>query len=326
MKGISVILCCYNSAKRLPTTLAYLARQKTLDNLRWELIVVNNNSTDATERVAENEWHSLGAPAPLTVVKEVKPGLLNAREKGISVANYDLLLWCDDDNWLCDTYVQTSYDIMETHLDIGALGGWCEAAFEVEKPEWFDAQAHFFAVSKQGKRSGDITSKKGCVFGAGMVTRKSHAETLNELGFRQILIGRKGTKLSSGEDTELCYALRLIGYKIWYDERLYFIHFMSQGRLSLSYVSRLRKARTHSNFILWPYLDLLIGQPRNRSQLLKFAFKGGALRCFKKGLALIIGDYEQREEAKRYFMFQRYCLFHYKTYKRNLIFIKNWAP
>src|SRR5690606_25368384 len=111
-------------------------------------------------------------------------------------------------------------------------------------------------------------------YGAGMVLRKSHNTELKALGFKQLLNDRKGQSLSSGGDTEYCYALRLLGYKMWYDERLYFQHYMTDGRLSLDYVSRLRKAMAHSNFMLWPYLDVLRGHTRTKKDFLKEALKG----------------------------------------------------
>lgn len=326
MKGISIILCCYNSSKRLPETLAHLAKQKVSSTVNWELIVVNNNSTDDTAFVARNIWRSLGVPASLRIIEEPQPGLSNAREKGMSEATYDILVWCDDDNWLCDVYVQTAFDIMEQDLQIGALGGWCEATFETEKPKWFDTYSKYFAVSKQGRRSGDITLKKGCVYGAGMVSRKSHNLELKSYGFLHLLKGRVGASLSSGEDTEYCYALRLLGKKMWFDERLYFKHFMSEGRLSLAYVSRLRKAMTYSNFILWPYLDLLGKKPKTKQDFLKAALKGLPLLPIKKMGALVIGTYEQKERAKRYFRNSGYRLFDYTTYRNNIEFLKTWNP
>lgn len=166
MKGISIIICCYNSAKCLHHTLAHIAKQQV--GVEWELILVNNNSTDNTAALADEIWESLGAPVSLKVVDEIQAGLSHAREKGMQEAKYDLFLWCDDDNWLSVTYVQTAFDIMKTHPDISALRGWCEATFETEKPEWFDKQARFFAVSNQRKYSGYITQKKSCVYGAGM--------------------------------------------------------------------------------------------------------------------------------------------------------------
>src|SRR5262249_4494652 len=54
-----------------------------------------------------------------------------------------------------------------------------------------------------------------------------------------LLRGREGNKASSGEDTELCYALALCGYRIWYDPSLSLTHFMPRQRLTTNYVLRL---------------------------------------------------------------------------------------
>jgi glycosyltransferase involved in cell wall biosynthesis len=326
MKGISIIVCCYNSAKRLPETLKHLANQQVSGSFKWEVILVNNNSSDNTVQIAKDLWGGLGATTPLIVIDESEPGLSFARKKGISQATYDILLWCDDDNWFCNSYMQTAFDIMEQDTQIGALGGWCEATFETDKPKWFYVYAKYFAVSKQGSRSGDITHKKGCVYGAGMVLRKSHYLELKNKGFSYLLNGRVGTSLSSGEDTEYCYALRLLGYKMWFDERLYFKHFMSKGRLSLNYVSRLRKAMTYSNFILWPYLDLLNQKQQTKIDFYKKAFQRMPLLVVKKMVALILGSNEQKELAKRYLRNLKYRLFYFTTYKRNMEFLKSWKP
>jgi len=326
MDGISLILCCHNSAKRLPETLKHIAAQRFTTPLSWEVIVINNNSTDSTKQTALDIWKALESPTQLNVFEETKPGLSFAREKGIKVAKYDILLWCDDDNWLGNTYVETAYDVMNANQSIGALGGWCEAVFEVEKPKWFDAQAKYFAVSKQGRQSGDITKKKGCVYGAGMVVRKSPAKQLQALGFKQLLQGRTGKKLSSGEDTEYCYALRLLGYNVWYDERLYFQHFMAPERLNLNYVSQIREAMVRSNFTLWAYLDLLRGRPRSQRDFMKEASQDMPRLLLRKTGALLFGSFEQKQQAKRYFRLLKLRLFHYSEYRRNLESIKGWLP
>lgn len=324
MNEISIIICCYNSAQVVPKTLEHIAKQKIPADTSWEVVLVNNNSSDDTEEVAMQIWEQNGRPTRLKIVREPEPGLSHAREKGMEEASFELILWCDDDNWLCDSYVANAIETMNANSGIGALGGWCEAAFEKKKPDWFDSYSRFFAVSKQGKRSGDITDKKGCVYGAGMVLRKSHWKQLKEAGFKHLLKDRKGESLSSGGDTEYCYALRLLGYKIWYDDRLFFKHLMTTGRLSLDYVSRIRKAMAYSNFILWPYLDILRKKPRTRNDFIKGAFKGFPLVTVKKCVALFIGRFEQREDAKRYFRNANYQLFWFNVYKRNTTFLKSW--
>jgi len=261
LRGISIILCCYNSAERLPETLRHIASQKTREELQWEVIIVNNNSQDNTVEVAKKEWSKYPATCSFKIIDQPIPGLSFAREKGIETARFDYLLFCDDDNWLCDTYVQTAYEIMEEHPEIGGLGGWCEAVFEAEKPVWFDLFAHNFAVSRQGEESGDITDKKGCLYGAGLVTRKRCWFELKEKGFTSFLSDRIGNSLSSGGDTEYSYALRLLGYKIWFDERLYFKHFMPAARMDFNYLKRLRKAMSESEFAMLTYLHELNNTP-----------------------------------------------------------------
>src|ERR1700679_3060772 len=98
-KGISVIICCYNSAKRLTQTLDHIFRQKNLV-FDWEVIVVDNASTDSTSLIAEQLLSASLHKDKFKIVFEVTPGLIFARKKGVSVAQFDRLLFCDDDNWL----------------------------------------------------------------------------------------------------------------------------------------------------------------------------------------------------------------------------------
>ena len=54
MNGISVIVCCYNSAWIIERCLkSFVGSTKTHSSVLWEIIVVNNASTDDTERIAK---------------------------------------------------------------------------------------------------------------------------------------------------------------------------------------------------------------------------------------------------------------------------------
>ncbi|MDO6597685.1 glycosyltransferase [Oceanihabitans sp. 2_MG-2023] len=325
VKGISIVLCTYNGKKRLEQTLQHIAAQKI--TVPCEIIFVDNASTDDTKEYADTWWKTHGA-SQIEYYSFIQPipGKSYAQDLGYEKAQYEYILVCDDDNWLCDIYVETAYQIMTENTSIGALGGWCDAVFELEKPAWFSTYSKYFAVSKQGKQSGDITNQKGCLYGAGMVLRKSHWLQLKTLGFNHLLSCRKGDSLSSGGDTEYSYALRLLGYKIWYDERLYFKHFMTDGRLNLNYLSRLRKAMVYSNHILWPYQDLLKGKERTALDFKKEVFQHVPIYFTKKILNLCIGNFEKKEISKKYLINSKYKLFNYATYKQNLQSIKAWLP
>lgn len=102
--SVSIVICCHNSAKRLPDTLKHLLIQEVPDNLQWEVIVVDNVSTDNTAQVARSLWPD-DAPAPLQVVSEPEPGLSNARKRGFMEAKYELVSFVDDENWLAPDWV-----------------------------------------------------------------------------------------------------------------------------------------------------------------------------------------------------------------------------
>ena len=269
INGISVILCCYNSANRLPKTLLHLARQQFQENLNWELILVNNNSTDDTEKIAEAEWEKLGAPTVMSVIDQPIAGLSFAREKGISVSRYDLILFCDDDNWLRADYLQNAFDIFIKNPEIGALGGWSEAVFESEKPDWFDKFSGNFAVGKPIEEMGIINTPEGFLYGAGMIIHKDTFSLLKENGFSSILSDRKGELLSSGGDVELVYAMKILKVPIMFSDLLFFNHFMPAGRLEWDYLIKLRKSMYWSNFVLNIYIDTLKNRPLNNIWLLK---------------------------------------------------------
>jgi hypothetical protein len=90
----------------------------------------------------------------------------------------------------------------------------------------------------------------GGVYGAGMAIRKKCYTSILENKFESLLTGRNRKILSAGEDSELCYLVRLAGYKIWCDNRLQFKHFIPKVRLSWDYLKRLHIGFAKSNVII----------------------------------------------------------------------------
>lgn len=66
--------------------------------VRWELIIVNNNSSNKTTEAATEEWDKYELSIPLKIVFEPTPGLTHARQKGVSESSFSYVLFCDDDN------------------------------------------------------------------------------------------------------------------------------------------------------------------------------------------------------------------------------------
>jgi glycosyltransferase involved in cell wall biosynthesis len=241
MLGVSIVICCHNSSARLGETLGHLSRQVVPAALPWEVIVVDNGSTDDTAVAAERIWAS-NSVAPLRVVSETKLGLSFARARGMREARYDCISLVDDDNWVCPDWVRLVSEIMTAHPETGACGGISVAACEVSPPWWFSKFARSYAVGEVAPEAGDVTWSKGYLWGAGLTLRKSAWHLLHERGFTPRLTDRSGTNLSSGGDGELCMALRLAGWALYYDPRLHLRHFIPVARLDWTYLRRLRRA------------------------------------------------------------------------------------
>lgn len=251
--GVSIIICCFNSSERLPATIKHIAELNVPQGIDWEVVVVNNNSTDQTSNVALEEWRNYSLDIPFRVINENRSGLCYARETGIKFSRYDYILFCDDDNWLSPDYLVTGYQILEANDKIGMLGGTAIPQFDSTPPEWFSRYSSFYAVGPQGELINDITDSKGYVYGAGMFIRKSCYKKIKDKRVDFMLTGRKGAALTSGEDAEIGYLLAAMGFEIHWNPMLKLKHLIPKERLSLSYMVRMRRSQAATYEILKTY-------------------------------------------------------------------------
>lgn len=279
MVQISVIICCYNSQHLIKETLEHLANQDTNDAFDYEVVLVDNNCTDHTVEVANNVWKALDTTIDLNVVTESKPGLSYARETGVKHSKGELVVFCDDDNWLASNYLQIAFDFMMVHPEVGALGGQSLGELEIDIPDWWDVEKTNYAVGKQANKSGNVT-KRGYVWGAGIVVRRAILNRLYAANFKSLLLGRKAEVLSSGDDSEICLWVILMGYKLWYLEDLKFKHFITKVRLNKNYLKKLKLGHKQSHVVLDTYrrfYHLIVsnnGYNLKRNQKKKYLKKG----------------------------------------------------
>ena len=104
---ITVAICTFNRAESLRRTLASLVAMQVPSDVTWEVVIVNNNSTDHTDDVISEYVGRL----PVRPEFEPRTGKSNALNRAIDVANGDYILWIDDDvlvdvGWLT-AYVET---------------------------------------------------------------------------------------------------------------------------------------------------------------------------------------------------------------------------
>jgi len=256
MNGVSLIICCHNSADKLPPTIKHVNELAVSSNIPWELIIVDNASTDGTADKAANLL-SVDLKGRSRIVAENKMGLKHARLKGIVESQYEYICFIDDDNWICPEWVDTVYDIMSGHPEVGACGGIGIASFESNPPPWFDQYEGCYAVGPQGDSTGYVADARGYLWGAGLTVRRAAWDEIIRNGFSFTLSGRYGTNLSSGEDSEICFALRCYGWRLWYDEKLSYYHELPPGRLTWSYLKKLYQGFGASEVVLGTYKEYM---------------------------------------------------------------------
>lgn len=228
VQGVSVVICCYNSAARIQETLHFLFLQKIPLGFKYEIVLVNNASTDNTKGKILDALQEATNEIPVTIVDEITPGLASARKKGLETARYDVIVFVDDDNHLDEQYLTTAYRIMQEHPDVGIAGGWIKPKLPFYPGKWLEGNYAALAIGKRFDESRYVD----WVFGAGMVIRKQVFETFAHKGIQLMLSGRLGSKQTSGDDAEMCQLAQFVGYKIYYSVDLILDHKISANRLT----------------------------------------------------------------------------------------------
>ena len=245
-QGVSIIICFYNAGERIVNTLKYIQEQRNRTNENTELILVNNASTDGSEAIIQQELEGFDVFS-WKIVHESKPGLANARICGLKHVSYDLIVYCDDDNWLDIDYVSKAELILRNNSNIGILGGLGRPISSIQIPDWFEIVQNYYAVGPQMPSSGRVIGTRNVVYGAGMWFRHSAYLKSKSLDYEFILGSRIGSKLITGaEDSEVCWMLIFLGYEVWYIDEMQFHHHITENRLTENYLKKLILGMTES--------------------------------------------------------------------------------
>jgi GT2 family glycosyltransferase len=167
------------------------------------------------------------------------------------------------------------------------------------------------------------------VYGAGCVYRMSVITKLYQSGFKNVLGTRREQKVDvSGEDTELCFAVRMLGFGIWYNDDMVFQHYMPEGRMTDKRYLSLQRGGGVEAYALGFYQLLLRKRLKNISYCLWLHYQF----CFiKQSVALYLRNSfsedlpvikEGKKEQIKYrfitIMNQSYCYRCYRQIKSNL--------
>lgn len=229
---LTVVIPTYNGAQRLPAVLEKLRSQTDTGVIQWEILVVDNNSQDATPEVVQQYQQSWSGPVPLRYVFEPQQGLAFARQCGVEAATGDYVGFLDDDNWPHPRWVAEAVQFGQTHPQAGAYGGRCQGVFEQPPPEAVQPLLRFLAMRDDGPTPKEFDPNRlQLPAGAGLVIRRQ--VWLNIIPKTLVRISR------GGDDYEISLRLAKAGWQIWYNPRMEIQHFIPAARLERAYLLQL---------------------------------------------------------------------------------------
>lgn len=238
---ITVAIPTYNGEKRLPEVLERLllfCQKQSCCNTEyfsWEVIVVDNNSTDSTAEIVQSYQQSWPCQYPLRYCFEPQQGAAFARKHAVEQAQGKLVGFLDDDNLPAANWLEAAYAFAQEYPQAGAYGSQIHGIFETTPPENFHRLAPFLAITERGSQPLRYEpSRKLLPPSAGLVVRKQ--AWLESIPPQQILTGRTSENIVTSEDLEtLCY-IQAQGWEIWYNPAMEINHKIPTWRLEKKYL------------------------------------------------------------------------------------------
>jgi glycosyltransferase involved in cell wall biosynthesis len=226
---LSVILCTLNQAGYLRKALASLVAQ-TLPRAAYEVLVVDNGSTDATRETVEAFQHMEN----LKYLCDPVLGLSHARNTGWQKARGKYAVYLDDDAVASPDWLARILHRFETLVpQPGSVGGKVAPIWEAERPQWLTRELeHHLSLVDWRDSPMFLDEDRFYLAGTNVSYRRG---ILQESGGFQTNLGRKGPLLLSNEELWMQYFLRSRGYLIWYDPEILVHHHIKAQRLSQSW-------------------------------------------------------------------------------------------
>lgn len=229
---ISAIISTYNRSQFLEGLFASIVQQN-VDTSSYELVIVNNNSTDSTEQKCRQ--FILAHPSmQVSYVEESQQGLSFGRNRGIAESKGRYLTFLDDDAVLTPNFFEQTISFLDAHPEVSAIGGKILLKYLEGKPSWYNPYlASLLGFFDKGDKEEMFTTD---------YFRGSNMSFRTELFHRyegfNTKLGRVGRQLYGNEEKELFYRLQSGGEQMWYVPQAVVLHLVPFERTTSSFIKR----------------------------------------------------------------------------------------
>lgn len=234
---VSVVISSFNRCDQLRVAVRALLDQQIPDDLVYEVIVVDNNSTDATPGVLE-ELTRTDRTGRLRTLHEPRQGVSYGRNAGIAAAAAPIIAFSDDDNVAAPNWIATLRDAFHQQPHVAAIGGRVLPMWPDSVPEWVDRR-HWSPLALLDLGIGPVTTNAAypqCMLTANLTVRRHVLEE----------IGGFSPDFPRCQDHELMLRLWRAGYDVVYLPALVVYASVPPERLTRGYHRRWH--RMHGKF------------------------------------------------------------------------------
>ncbi|MDR0833893.1 MAG: glycosyltransferase family 2 protein [Candidatus Symbiothrix sp.] len=232
----SIVICTYNRAEALRQSLESAAKQDfPIED--FEIVVVDNNSPDATELVCGDLMHQY---SNIRYFKEIQQGVSYGRNRGVNEARGKFIAFVDDDETINSNYVDELNEFFKTHPQAELCSLPVVPVFEAQPPKWLSPFTMRLITGAYDKGSvvKHVSSKDYPGTGHAVFKR----DLFLKYGAFNTALGRKGSSLMGAEDKD--FFLRLIqnGVACYYVPTAPIYHHISANKLTEDFFNRLTLA------------------------------------------------------------------------------------
>ena len=231
----TVLICSYNRANLLGETLESL--RATRSALRWDVIVVDNNSTDATREVVTSRIAEF--PVRLRYLFEPRQGKSNALNTGLRATDAAIVVFTDDDVRVSEGWLEASCRPLLDDPAIDYTGGPVLPIWQQPRPSWLDGtRADLWgtlAILDYGPDRFVFEDRRRVPLGANMAVRR---QLIDRIGGFDPSLGRNGNSLLGQEQAEFFCRSRVVGARGVYVPQASLQHHVPARRLTREYFLR----------------------------------------------------------------------------------------
>ena len=233
----TILIATYNRAPLLDETLQSLRGLRVRDGRHWDVLVIDNNSTDETRAVVERQSPTF--PVSLRYLFEARQGRSSALNAGIAASKGAILAMTDDDVRVEADWLDAACDALQDP-SIAYAGGPVAPIWESAPPPWLDLTRGdlwgTIAIQDHGDQPFVYDDARKVPLGANMAARRSLFAAIG--GFRADL-GRSSGRLILGQEVpELLMRARAAGHRGLYVPPMRVHHHIPARRLTRSYFRR----------------------------------------------------------------------------------------